>query len=162
MCKVTNPKDSALQSFTNPVLGRYRTLYGRSIFDHSTSAKAKCLDYALNEKVDATWTKYVFYREFARRIDVLRDSTHFVDACKRLDLNLYSVATHVVVLGVKEMENILFYDGYKTLSPFPEWKTPIIAEEKLKDYLEHPDASISSEPTGDKIAKAKKEKSNAA
>lgn len=159
MCKFTNPKDSDLQSFTTSVLTRYRNLYKSSVVDRSTATKKKCLEYAVKKKVTEAMTEDVFYREFARRIDVLLDSTHFVEACELLKLDSYNVATHVVVQGKKEMEDILFYEGYRTLRPFPEWKEPIIPKdhEKLKNYLEKRDDSTSSEPTGDKIAEADKE-----
>lgn len=164
MCKISNPKDSDLRSFITSVLTRYRNLYKSSVFDRSTAVKARCLEFAVKKNVTEIMTEDVFYREFARRIDVLLDSTHFVEACKSLKLDSYSVATHVVVQGKKEMEDILFYEGYKALHPFPEWKDPIIPKthDKLKNYLEKPGGDTSSKSKGGKKAKAKKEKSNAA
>jgi len=121
------------------ILKRYRELYQRSWSDKSTATKFRALKRAIIEKSTEIYTRDVFYQEFARRVDVLLDSTHFCDAVKNLipPLDPYNVATHIVVLGDKELKRILLEGGYKNLNPFPEWKEPIIEKDDLKSYLEN-------------------------
>ena len=123
----------------NDILKRYRALYKRAWCDKSTAIKYKALDNAIIEKSTEIYTEDVFYQEFARRVDVLLDSTHFCDAVKNLipPLDPYNVATHIVVLGDKELKRILLEEGYKELKPFPEWEKPILEKDVLKSYLEN-------------------------
>ena len=121
------------------ILKRYRELYHRSWSDKSTATKFKALKRAITERATEIYTEDVFYQEFARRVDVLLDSTHFCDAVKNLipPLDPYNVATHIVVLGDKELKRILLEGGYKELKPFPEWGKPILEKKVLKSYLEN-------------------------
>lgn len=121
------------------ILKRYRELYQRSWSDKSTATKTRALERAIIEKSTEIYTRDVFYQEFARRVDVLLDSKHFCDAVKGLipPLDPYNVATHIVVLGDKELKRILLEGGYKELKPFPEWEKPILEKDVLKSYLEN-------------------------
>lgn len=136
------------------ILKRYRELYQRSWSDKSTATKYKALKNAIIEKSTEIYTEDVFYQEFARRVDVLLDSTHFCDAVKNLipPLDPYNVATHIVVLGDKELKRILLEGGYKNLNPFPEWKEPIIEKDDLKSYLENRDEKAQSQKAETKTA----------
>ena len=116
------------------ILKRYRELYQKAWCDKSTATKYKALDNAIIEKSTEIYTRDVFYQEFARRVDLLLDSKHFCDAVKGLEP--YNVATHIVVLGDKELKRILLEGGYKELKPFPEWGEPILKKDVLKSYLE--------------------------
>ena len=120
------------------ILKRYRELYQRSWSDKTTATKTKALERAITEKSTDIYTRDVFYQEFARRVDVLLDSKHFCDAVKNLipSLEPYNVATHIVVLGDKELKRILLEGGYKELKPFPEWGEPILEKTVLMSYLE--------------------------
>lgn len=124
---------------------RYRTLYAKSWAVRSTEVKKLALERAITEKATAGYTKDVFLQEFARRVDLLLDSTHFCQAVKGLipPLDPYCVATHIVVLGWKELENVLLNGGYKDLKPYAEWQEPIITKEELGIFLEnHPKAFL--------------------
>lgn len=119
------------------ILKRYRELYQRSWCNKSTDTKNKALKRAITERATEIYTRDVFLQEFARRVDVLLDSKHFCDAVKGLipPLDPYNVATHIVVLGDKELKRILLEGGYKDLKPFPEWKEPILKKEVLCPIL---------------------------
>lgn len=121
------------------ILKRYRELYQRSWSDKTTATKTKALERAITEKSTDIYTRDVFLQEFARRVDLLLDSKHFCDAVKGLipPLEPYNVATHIVVLGDKELKRILLEGGYKELKPFPEWGEPILEKDVLKSYLEN-------------------------
>lgn len=129
------------------ILKRYRELYQKAWCDKSTATKYKALDNAIIEKSTEIYTRDVFYQEFARRVDVLLDSKHFCDAVKGLipPLDPYNVATHIVVLGDKELKRILLEGGYKNLNPFPEWKEPILKKDDLNSYLENRDEKAQSQ-----------------
>ena len=129
------------------ILKRYRELYQRSWSDKSTATKTRALERAITEKSTEIYTEDVFYQEFARRVDVLLDSKHFCDAVKGLipPLDPYNVATHIVVLGDKELKRILLEGGYKELKPFPEWGEPILKKDVLNSYLENRDEKAQSQ-----------------
>lgn len=122
----------------NAITRRYRELYKKAWCDKSTKTKNEALKRAITEKSTEIYTRDVFLQEFARRVDLLLDSTHFCDAVKELipSLKPYDVATHIVVLGLEELERVLLYEGYKDLKPFPEWGTPILEQKDLQSYLE--------------------------
>ena len=136
------------------ILKRYRELYQRSWSDKSTATKNKALKNAIIEKSTEIYTEDVFYQEFARRVDVLLDSKHFCDAVKNLipPLDPYNVATHIVVLGDKELKRILLEGGYKELKPFPEWGEPILEKDVLKSYLENRGEEAQSQKAETKTA----------
>ena len=129
------------------ILKRYRELYKRSWSDKSTATKTKALEHAITDKSTDIYTRDVFLQEFARRVDLLLDSKHFYDAVKDLipPLDPYNVATHIVVLGDKELKRILLEGGYKELKPFPEWGTPILERKVLQSYLEKRDDDAQSQ-----------------
>lgn len=132
---------------------RYRTLYAQCWADHSTSVKTAALERAIREKATATYTRDVFLQEFARRVDILLDSTHFCEAVKGLvpPLEPYNVATHIVVLGWKELENILLNGGYKYLKPYKEWTDPILTKEDLGIFLEEPLAGLLKDKSQEEV-----------
>lgn len=141
---VSGSKNHSVNLF-DAITRRYRTLYAKCWAIRSTDVKKQALERAITEKTTASYTRDVFLQEFARRVDLLLDSNHFCEAVKNLvpPLDPYNVATHIVVLGWKELENVLLNGGYKNLKPYEEWKTPIIPKEDLEVYLEnHPKALI--------------------
>lgn len=132
-------KKSPVVNQFDAITRRYRSLYASCWIDRTTAAKLKCLELAIAEKSTSIYTRDVFLQEFARRVDLLLDSKHFCDAVKDLvpPLKPYDVATHIVVLGWKALEEVLLHEGYKTLHSFPEWTTPIYGMDVLNSYLEH-------------------------
>ncbi len=136
------------------ILKRYRALYQRSWSDKTTATKTKALERAITEKSTEIYTRDVFLQEFARRVDLLLDSKHFCDAVNGLipPLEPYNVATHIVVLGDKELKRILLEGGYKELKPFPEWGEPILEKDVLKSYLEERGNKAQSQKAESKTA----------
>lgn len=118
------------------VLIRARRFYEKSIFDRSAEVKGKSISHAVEMTCDLQYTKDCFYREYARRVDLLLDSRHFCNKCAELSLKPKTAAIHIVMLGIKTIEDIILHEGYKTLQPFPEWKDAFLADE-LKPYLEN-------------------------
>lgn len=76
------------------VLAAYRRLYKGRWDDRSTAVKSACMKRAIVLNVTEIYTADVFYREFARRMDILLDSRRFIAACKQLGFAPRSVATH--------------------------------------------------------------------
>lgn len=135
----TGSKSRSVNHF-DAITRRYRDLYKKCWYSHTTDVKKKALERAISEKATATYTRDVFLQEFARRVDLLLDSRHFCEAVKGLipPLDPYAVATHIVVLGWKELEHVLLHGGYKDLRPYEEWKDPILTMEDLGIFFEHP------------------------
>lgn len=133
---------------------RYRTLYAQCWANHSTEVKTAALERAIREKTTSTYTRDVFLQEFARRVDLLLDSKHFCEAVENLipPLNPYNVATHIVVLGWKELENVLLHGGYRYLKPYKEWVEPILTMEELGIFLENPQAGLLEDKKQDKVS----------
>lgn len=136
-------KSRSVNTF-DAITRRYRELYQKCWYSHSTEVKQHALERAISEKATATYTRDTFLQEFARRVDLLLDSTHFCEAVKGLvpPLDPYNVATHIVVLGWKELERVLLHGGYKDLRPYAEWNEPILAMDTLGVFLEHPQKGL--------------------
>ncbi|MDO4196205.1 MAG: hypothetical protein Q4D33_08630 [Prevotellaceae bacterium] len=142
--KMAPVKKSPVVNQFDVITRRYRSFYANCWIDRSTAAKFECLERAIKEKSTSIYTRDVFLQEFARRVDLLLDSKHFRDAVEALvpPLKPYDVATHIVVLGWKELEEVLLHEGYKTLRSFPEWTEPIYGMDVLNPYLENPQKMI--------------------
>lgn len=118
------------------IFSSFRTIYARQL-GSDNKVKRSSLEKALTLKCDDIYTRDVFLKDYAKRVDLLISSMHFQEACANKGLDAFSAATHVVLLGWQNLEDCLLREGYKSLVDYPEWREPLFTREELKDSNEH-------------------------
>lgn len=122
------------------IMARARNLYKKSWIDRGIGAKQKSLKKAIEEGDTLDYTRDVFYREFAHRVDILLDSCFFKTKCQNAGYIPFNAATHIVMMyGKKGIESLIIdrnYDGEESVfKPFAEWREPILTREELSPFL---------------------------
>ena len=101
--------------------------------------KQKCLEKAIREKLTRDYGKDAFLRDFAKRVKLLKENSHFKEWCQAQGVDPYPAATHAVHLGVQKVREVVYDDiidyGQPQLDFYPEWINPLFEEANLFKWL---------------------------
>lgn len=78
----------------------------RKQLNRSVDTMRKSIEYALNQVV-LEYTQNRFLADYGRLVERLLDSKRFEKDCKRLNVEPFNVATHIVFDGIKQMNAVL-------------------------------------------------------
>lgn len=118
------------------VLSNFRTIYQRQL-GSDFQTKQRSLDKAIQNKCNSEYTKDVFLRDIAKRVDILLSFSHFREKVSELHLNPFNAATHFVLLGAQKLEDCLVREGYNNLENYPEWEQPMFNQDELSRLVPH-------------------------
>lgn len=103
--------------------------------------KQKCLEKAIRDKSTRDYGKDAFLRDYAKRVKLLMENSHFIKWCQTQGVDPYPAATHVVHLGVQKVREVVYDDiidhGQPQLEFYPEWAQPLFKQEDLLRWLGH-------------------------
>ena len=132
----------AKKSYVDVILNYQRTLYKKQV-DKSINTKKLTLQEALNKRCDGVYTVDVFYMDIATRIDMLVSNARFAEDCVKYGLDIFSAATHFVLLGHQALSDYLLQRPGRNgqggvLRPFcEEWNTPLFNQASMERDVPH-------------------------
>ena len=127
------------------IIREFNKVFKRQI-EHTFEVKKASIQKAITNKCTDNYTKDVFERDIAGRIDLLLSSAHFREAIQAKGLDAFNAASHFVLLGWQKLEDCILRGGYNDIQNYEEWAQPMFDRNRMELYMPHIKDMLKGQP----------------